>query len=349
MDRRQASAGAAEPEGPPLVPKDVAAEAAVWITRLHGGQRSPQMEQECRAWQARSAAHRLAFERCTDTWQDVARLTLTDYATATSARELTSSRRAGRSLPRRSNLAVALVLVASVLALQSWKAGDAYDTGVGEQRILVLQDGTRLSLNTFTRIHVAFADSQRTVKVERGEALFEVAKDPVRPFVVQAAGTEVVATGTVFLVQTAAAAKPGDPALAVTLVEGQVVVRSAAGDAHPLDRPLVMAPGQRLRLRRTDEAERPATAASQVDRPQMDQMLAWRRGEVSFDNVSLLEAVEEMNRYDRVPIVAGTTITKKRVSGVFKTGDNASFAQAVARLHGLIVRNHGDRLELAPQ
>ena len=58
MDRPQASAGAAEPEAPPLVPKDVAAEAAVWITRLHGGQRTPQMEQECRAWQARSSSAR---------------------------------------------------------------------------------------------------------------------------------------------------------------------------------------------------------------------------------------------------------------------------------------------------
>jgi transmembrane sensor len=344
MDRRQASAGAAEPERRLLVPREVAAEAAVWITRLHGGQRTPQMEQECRAWQARSAAHRLAFERCTDTWQDVARLTLTDYATATAARELPRC-----SLPWRSSLAVALVLVASVLALQPLKAGDAYDTGVGEQRILMLQEGTRLSLNTSTRIRVDFAESQRTVRVERGEALFEVAKDPNRPFIVQAAGTEIVATGTVFLVQTTAAAKPGGPALAVTLVEGQVVVRSAAGDARLLDRPLVMAPGQRLRLRRSDEAERPATAASRVDRPHMDQVLAWKRGEASFDNVSLLEAVEEMNRYDRVPIVAGTTITEKRVSGVFKTGDNVSFAQAVARLHGLVVRNHGDRLELVPQ
>jgi len=82
----------------------------------------------------------------------------------------------------------------------------------------------------------------------------------------------------------------------------------------------------------------------------MDQVLAWKRGEASFDNVSLLEAVEEMNRYDRVPIVVtGAALTERRVSGVFKTGNNASFADAVARLYGLVVRNHGDRLELVPQ
>jgi transmembrane sensor len=344
MDRRQASVGPAEPEGPALVPKHVAAEAAVWITRLHGGNRTPQMEQECRAWQARSAAHRLAFERCTDTWQDVASLTLAGYATATAARE-PGSGRAARPLFWRSSLAIALVLVASVLALRPWSAGEAYDTGVGEQRVVVLQDGTRLSLNTSTRIHVDFAESQRTVKVERGEALFEVAKDASRPFVVQAAGTEVVATGTAFLVQASPAAKPGDQALAVTLVEGQVVVRSAAGENRQLERPLVMLPGQRLRLSRSDEAQRPTTA-THLDRPQMDQVLAWRRGEARFENVSLLEAVNEMNRYDRVPIVVSGTAGERRVSGVVKTGDNASFAQAIASLHGLVVRNHGDRLEL---
>ncbi|MBI3346510.1 MAG: FecR domain-containing protein [Burkholderiales bacterium] len=347
MDRPEASAGAAEPEGPPLVPKDVAAEAAVWITRLHGGHRTPQMAQECRAWQARSAAHRLAFERCTDTWQDVASLTLTGYATATAARGRPGGSRAGRSWPWRPGSAMALVLAASVLALRSWSAGDAYDTGVGEQRVVVLQDGTRLSLNTATRIRVDFAESRRTVKVERGEALFEVAKDAGRPFVVQAAGTEVVATGTAFLVQASAAAQPGDQALAVTLVEGQVVVRSVAGDGRLLQQPWVMAPGQRLRLSRSDAADRPATA-TRWDRPQMDQVLAWRRGEARFDNVSLREAVEEMNRYDRVPIVVSGTAGQRRVSGVVKTGDNASFAQSMASLHGLVVRHHGDWLELAP-
>jgi transmembrane sensor len=94
--------------------------AAVWIARLHGPDRSTQMERECLAWQARSEAHRVAFERCTDTWQDVA--------------------------------------------------------GVGERRTVLLMDGTRMSLNTSTRVRVALAPAQRTVRVEEGEALFEVAR-----------------------------------------------------------------------------------------------------------------------------------------------------------------------------
>ena len=56
----------------PAVTREMAAEAAVWIARLHGPQRSKVLERECLAWQALSPAHRLAFERCTDLWMDVA-------------------------------------------------------------------------------------------------------------------------------------------------------------------------------------------------------------------------------------------------------------------------------------
>lgn len=346
MLHRQASEADASSEGSLRVSKAVAAEAAVWISRLHGDHRAPQLNAECLAWQARSPAHRLAFERCTDTWQDVARLTLTDYATATSACRLPNGNRAGRSLSRRSLQAIALLLVAGVMTPSPWQPGVTYDTGVGEQRKVLLQDGTRLSLNTSTRLRVDFGKAQRTVHVERGEALFEVAKDASRPFVVKAVETDVVATGTAFLVQALPAAAPGDLALAVTLVEGQVVVRSATGAGRWQQEPWVMTPGQRLRLTPAGEARRPGVA-TRVDRPQMDQVLAWRRGEAAFDNVSLLDAVAEMNRYDRLPIVVLGAAGEKRVSGMVKTGDNANFAQAMASLHGLLLRHHGHWLELA--
>lgn len=88
--------------------------------------------------------------------------------------------------------------------------------------------------------------------------------------------------------------------------------------------------------------------AMQMDRPRMDQALAWKRGEAIFDDVSLFDAVAEMNRYRPTPImVAGAdALGGLRVSGVFRTEDSASFARAVAELHGLIVRAHSDRLEL---
>ena len=331
---------------------EIAAEAAVWIARLHGPDRSVGIERECLAWQARSAAHRLAFERCTDTWQDVAGLTLTSYARAASA----AASDAEKEKPmkrRRWALAGAALAVGGVLVLQPWSTGETYATGVGEQRLVVLQDGTRITLNTATRVQVEISRTQRTVKVEGGEALFEVAKDAGRPFVVQAAGTEVLATGTAFVVRLVLGSQGVGDALDVTLVEGQVIVHAAIDSATGAvaASPVVMAAGERVRLRRPIGEAPPGVPreAMQVDRPRMDQALAWKRGEAVFDDVSLFDAAAEMNRYSTIPImVAGAeAVVGLRVSGVFKTGDNASFARAVAALHGLVVLDRAGRLELA--
>jgi transmembrane sensor len=77
-------------------------------------------------------------------------------------------------------------------------------------------------------------------------------------------------------------------------------------------------------------------------------MVAWRRGEAVFDDVALPEAVSEMNRYARTPIVLLGEAAKLRVSGLYRTGDSRGFAQAVAALHGLQVLEHDGRLELKP-
>lgn len=280
-------------------------------------------------------------------------MTLSTYAHATGTAP-EGARRAGRLTPRRWAIAASATLTASVLAgmlvLQPWRTVDLYDTGIGEQRTVMLQDGTRLSLNTATRMRVELGSARRTVNVEGGEALFEVAKDASRPFVVQAAGTEVVATGTVFGVRVTPASLGAGGSIAVTLVEGQVIVRGPTGSA--LASPVVMVPGQRVRLSRVDgAASSDAKDATSVDRPRMDQVLAWKRGEAIFDNASLLEAVAEMNRYSATPItVAEADIQGSlRVSGVFRTGDNASFARAVAALHGLVVREGPSGLELVPR
>jgi transmembrane sensor len=89
--------------------------------------------------------------------------------------------------------------------------------------------------------------------------------------------------------------------------------------------------------------------AAQRDRPRMDQVLAWKRGEAIFDNVPLTEVLAKMNRYSATPIVSKATgMAGLRISAVFKTGDNLSFAHAVASLHALAVRERSNRLELLP-
>lgn len=347
---------AGEAPGPevPVVTREIAAEAAVWIARLHGPERSKRMARECQAWQARSAAHRLAFERGTDLWMEAAGVDRAAVARAATSAAAASAPKNAAGVGRIKSwpaAALGTILLVCALVLGPWWGTEAYDTGVGEQRIVMLQDGTRMSLNTSTRVRADLGRSRRTVDVVSGEALFEVAKDASRPFVVRAAGAEVTATGTAFAVRYLPASGGGRDEVGITLVEGRVVVRGAGrGESSTADLPVVeMSAGERLRVAGRSQGRMGEVLKPQVDRPRVDQVLAWRRGEAIFDNVSLADAVAEMNRYSAMPIslVDMPEPSNLRVSGVYRTGDNASFAHAVASLHGLVVRERADRLDLA--
>ncbi|MBI3349176.1 MAG: FecR domain-containing protein [Burkholderiales bacterium] len=327
---------------------EVASEAAVWVARLHGPDRTKAMERECLAWQARSAAHRLAFERCTDTWQDVAGLTLSAYAAAT--RLPAPGKPGARCSSRRAALTSALLASIAMFAWRPWAHEQVFETGIGEQRVVLLADGTRMTLNTATSVRVSLMNSRRMVSLQHGEALFEVAKDPGRPFVVQVADANVVATGTSFLVRSALDGPVNTDAFGVTLIEGQVIVQRAGSLAlSSLTSPVVMAPGERLRVARREGGQNGAASRLRLDRPEVSQLVAWKRGEVVFGDVPLLDAVAEMNRYSKMPIELEDpeSLSALRVSGVFKTGDGTAFARALARLHGLTVRERGTAVVLA--
>lgn len=334
----------------PKVTPAIAAEAAVWVTRLHGPDRSPQMERDFRAWQAQSEVHREAFEKCTDAWLDVEKIKLSTVYEALSRNK--SSRPGGGYWGKQRwaamTVAVTALAIGTVIGLKWWDEG-AYETDVGEQRVVMLEDGTRLLLNTDTRLRVNFTAKQRTVSVVGGEAIFEVAKDPGRPFVVRVSGSEVVAVGTAFSVRYGQPSANNLSEVAVTLIEGQISVRPAAdGPSAAISppSPIQMKPGERLRLDQAAGAR--STAAPKVDRPNVDQVTAWKRSEAAFDATTLSEAVAEMNRYSRTKIVLVDKLANAnlRVSGSYRTGDNVGFANAVASLHGLTLTKDGGRLEL---
>jgi transmembrane sensor len=325
----------------------------VWVARLHGPDRSPQMETHFRRWLAQSAAHRLAFERCTDAWEAVPGITVADAfkAGASLAVEAAIARerwwRRGRWLLL---VLLAVLAAASAFTLHRWLTVDSYVTTIGEQRHVTLADGSRLSLNTQTRVHVKMDEARRTVQLDAGEAIFEVAKDPLRPFVVRVGRSEVIAVGTVFSVRfEKGSSRVPEPNLAVVLIEGEVTVRPDAVEraASKSQRDQVtMRQGDRLRVSRP--AEKPdSPAVAQVDRPSVETLVAWRRGEVIFGDVSLAEAVSEMNRYTRTPIVVQGDVGRLRVSGSYHTGDGQGFAAALAALHGLDVREHDGILEIS--
>jgi transmembrane sensor len=343
------ASGAAAPR--PVVTPEIAAEAATWVARLHGPSRSRAMELGCLEWQARSAAHRHAFERCTETWMEIPNVaqpgTLADAGRAQPAEP-----GGGAGTARRGWLlafAWAVLTAALLLVWQPWSDALDYRTAIGEAQTVLLADGTRMSLNTDTRVRVQLDARRRLVRVDAGEAEFEVAKDTARAFVVHAAGSDVVATGTVFSVRVMPPGNDAGAALAVTLIEGEVAVRQAADGwrGRAAKQPLLMRPGDRVVLARHEAGATPL--APRLDRPPLEQVTAWKRNEVVFDQASLAEAVAEMNRYSRTPMVLLGPLASMqwRVSGRFRTGDNAAFAGALASLHGLVVHERQGRLELS--
>ncbi|OAH44677.1 hypothetical protein AX777_20630 [Sphingobium yanoikuyae] len=194
-----------------------------------------------------------------------------------------------------------------------------YASGVGERRMVHLDDGTAITLNTRSRIQVAYTKDRRLVRLLRGQALFEVAHQPLRPFVVEAADRQVTALGTIFEVRL----EPGS--VNVLLVRGRVVVDripNANSQFVAATQPAILKPGEQF----VAELGAPQKVAT-VD---VTRQLLWRDGFVEFDNVSLGNAVAELNRYTNKPItLSGDGVSALHISGVYKTGAPDQFVDAV--------------------
>lgn len=304
------------------------AEAAVWLARLRGPQRNSTVERGLRRWLREDPENTHAFDLLTRRLEVVERLK-TRALPAQWRKDRPARRLTWR--PVLAGVAVALTAVAVFGLTYLHYAGVA--TNVGEQRTMSLDDGSRIHLNTATRLRVSYDKEFRRIELLNGEALFEVAKDSSRPFVVAAGDRTVTALGTTFVVQRS------DVRMSVTLMEGQV--RVAAATSERLEaQSTVLAPGERLILS--------AGAAPVLDHPALDGVTAWRRGLVALEGMSLAQAVEEMNRYSQVRLTVERSEARQLpVGGSFRIGDSGSFATAVAATYGLRIERRGDAIVIA--
>lgn len=221
------------------------------------------------------------------------------------------------------SLAIA-AMVCAVIAVGVWVGrsllpmGQHFDTGVGEQRVVALQDGSRLNLNTQTALRVNYSANERHLTLRSGEALFSVAKNKKRPFVVSAGGVVVTATGTRFDVAL------DDKMTKVTLIEGRVSIETHDGATTWL------APGEQWRS---------LQGRAQVRKIATQNVTAWTQGRVVFDNVALAGAIAEINRYGgRSVLLDAPQFGARRLSGSFEAGDSESFVAAVTGFFPLRAR-----------
>jgi transmembrane sensor len=316
--------------------KRIHAEAAVWVSQLHRPDRDRNLEARVLRWIAENKRHAAAFESITDAWQWSDNIPWHRLPPVSgSAREHKRISTAGAALAGMAALCAALACTIYFLR------DDTLATGLSEQRIVDLTDGSQVTLNADSRVVVQFGEDVRKITLKRGEVLFDVAKDRSRPFVVIAGDRKVIAVGTSFEVRRE---EPAGSTFAVTLVEGHVAIEPiSAPDALPEaggNGVTLLNPGERLRFAgATNES---------LDSPSIERVTAWRRGQLIFDDTSLGEAAAEFNRYGtRKLAIDGAAVQNLRVGGVFKISDPYSFAQSMAGTYHLQIIVRGKTITLA--
>lgn len=299
-------------------------ETASWFARLNQRKVSADDVKAFSAWR-RIPENAEAYDRMQAVWE--ATETLADdpeiAALTEQARRPSTAPARARALfsdilkPLGAAGAAMVILLVAGVAVWGLSRSAPYATGIGEQRTVRLEDGSRITLDTASKVEVRLGRDQRSVVLVEGQALFDVEGDAGRPFVVTAGDTQVTAMGTRFEVR-----RVGSGAR-VVLIEGRVAVRDGSGP----DRAWSLAPGQQL----LTAAPRPAVAA--VDVPTAT---SWTSGRLIFRETPIGDAIAEVNRYSprRIDLQA-SEFAAIPVSGVFDTGDVDGFVSALTDLYPL--------------
>lgn len=325
-----------------------AAQAVEWLMALQEGDELRDRK-AFTDWLQRSPVHVEEYLRLTSLQGELARLPelrATDVGTLLSGVQSSAASRAvvsldapaaGHAPPERNwkasarwiaaVAAVAVVAVVVVAAAQlepirQLTGSERHRTEVGEQRSLTLADGSEVQLNVLSRLSARINESVRDVRIEDGEALFRIAKNPRLPFRVRTPQATIEAKGTQFNVHV----KDGETV--VSLLEGLVEVRSTAPGVAPVR----LEPGQEVAFGTRDA--RLATPHS----ADLATALAWTQRRLVFENATLSEVVGEFNRYSRQPLLIGDPALRNvRVTASFDAANVSKFADALASAGGLKV------------
>jgi transmembrane sensor len=338
-------------------------EASFWFVECRGGDLDETGQLEFDAWLRRSPEHLRAYLEVAAIWNegpgldptnkwDVGTLiaeaardpdnvvALNQYTSDDAARtspvravvhnDLPRERRLVH-LPRRRAfvLAASLAGVLSAVAVWFWllMSSPVYTTGVGEQRLLELADSSTVEMNSRSRIRVRYSKDERAVDLLAGQALFHVAKDAARPFIVEIGATRVRAVGTQFDVYKKARVT------VVTVVEGRVSVVAQAsiardGTQEPsgalsqptasrAPAPIVVSAGEQLTVT--------SQLAQLAEHANIAAVTAWTQRQIVFDSATVAEVAEEFNRYNsRQVIIEAPESYQFHISGVFSSTDSES-------------------------
>lgn len=329
-------------ESPPGGLQRVDDEAAAWVARRDRGL-SPAEQDAFFHWLAANPLHGERFARHRRGWEALARLS--DWRPEHGA-EPNADLLAPATQPRRSSslrwLAPATLAVAASIAVTFtvWRKPSppplppplALESDGYRQQ--VLDDGTLVELNRGARLSPAFTPAERRVQLAQGEALFTVAKNPLRPFVVEAAGVTVRAVGTAFQVRL------GATEVEILVTEGSVQVDRTGS---PLATPALVEAGHRAIMPLVEAP--PVTLP--VTREEIDQFLAWQPRLLEFVSTPLAEVAAEFNRRNRLQmVVADPALAGLPIGASFRSDNVDGFVRLLEASFGVRAERAGETVTL---
>jgi transmembrane sensor len=217
-----------------------------------------------------------------------------------------------------------MLLATAALATYMLTSSGVYATSLGEQRSLALSDSSTVQLNSLSKIRVRYSERERTVDLLQGQALFHVAKDPTRPFIVHIGQTLVRAVGTQFDVY-----RKADGTI-VTVVEGRIAILNEGNPSGPRHEDDFLTAGEQITVS--------PKIARKTLHPNLAGATSWTQRQLVFDSASFADVAEEFNRYnERKLVMDASALDNLHISGVFSSTDPASLIRFLRDRPGLRV------------
>jgi transmembrane sensor len=306
----------------------IEAEAAQWLSRRADPDWTAGEQAELDRWLAQGHAHKAAFWRLQEGWDRAGRLSALGLPRQMKDRWTARRGSAWKSAALAASAAVGIWVGAIQFGLMpggrvSQEQGQVITTAVGQHRIVPLDDGSAIELNTATIVRAAVTPSSREVWLDKGEAFFDVLHSNTVPFVVHAGPNTVTVLGTKFSVK-----RDGND-VTIAVLSGRVRLSDARA---PKDSTSTAVAAGSVAITKPD-----ATLVTEGAPQTVQAELAWRKGQLMFRNDTLAEAAAEFNRYNERKLIVSGESANLKISGSFKSRNVDGFARLLRDAYGLNV------------